>query len=113
MLISFPMNMPRQRGMGIVAKTGTKSTANGQNSKFVSIAVHRWFKSLLRVLRVSVFHPSSVPRKLAFVSAISDLLSLLPADRVLTDPSELFVYEFDGFTIARPRPPAVVFPTTT
>ncbi len=47
------------------------------------------------------------------MSAISDLLSLLPADRVLTDPSELFVYEFDGFTIARARPAAVVFPSTT
>jgi glycolate oxidase len=32
---------------------------------------------------------------------------------VVTDPAELFVYESDGFTIARARPAAVVFPTTT
>src|SRR5437588_2248295 len=43
----------------------------------------------------------------------ADLLALLPRDRVLTDPAELFVYEFDGFTIARARPAAVVFPMST
>ncbi len=46
-------------------------------------------------------------------SLISDLRSLLPADRVLTDPAELFVYESDGFTIAKARPAAVVFPVCT
>ncbi len=43
---------------------------------------------------------------------IADLLRLLPKERVLTDPSELFVYESDGFTIAHARPAAVVFPDT-
>src|SRR5207245_652024 len=41
------------------------------------------------------------------------LRDILPSDRIIADPSELFVYEFDGFTIARARPAAVVFPTTT
>ena len=44
---------------------------------------------------------------------IDDLISLLSPDRILSDPAELFVYEFDGFTIARARPAAVVFPSTT
>jgi glycolate oxidase len=44
---------------------------------------------------------------------IDDLRRLLPADRVLTDPAELFVYESDGFTIAHSRPAAVVFPIST
>src|SRR3954463_12710383 len=44
---------------------------------------------------------------------IADLLAILPAERVLTDPAELFVYESDGFTIAHNRPVAVVFPMTT
>ena len=46
-------------------------------------------------------------------SLTEDLRALLPADRVLTDPAELFVYEADGFTIAHSRPAAVVFPITT
>ncbi len=45
--------------------------------------------------------------------AILDLRQRLPADRIVTDPSELFVYEADGFTIAHARPAAVVFPTST
>jgi glycolate oxidase len=44
---------------------------------------------------------------------ISELLAMLPAGSVVTDPAELFVYESDGFTIAHARPAAVVFPTTT
>src|SRR3954470_863494 len=44
---------------------------------------------------------------------IRELQSLLPRDRVLVDPAELFVYEADGFTIAHSRPAAVVFPLTT
>jgi glycolate oxidase len=47
------------------------------------------------------------------VNLHEDLLHILPRDRVITDPSELFVYEFDGFTIARARPAAVVFPIDT
>jgi glycolate oxidase len=50
---------------------------------------------------------------MASSALIADLLRLLPADRVLTDPAELFVYESDGFTIAHNRPAAVVFPITT
>ena len=44
---------------------------------------------------------------------ISDLLDRLPADQVITDPAELFVYESDGFTIAKARPAAVVFPLSS
>jgi glycolate oxidase len=44
---------------------------------------------------------------------IDELMRTLPAGSVITDPAELFVYESDGFTIARARPAAVVFPTTT
>src|SRR5688572_5738949 len=44
---------------------------------------------------------------------ISELMAMLPAGYVITDPAELFVYESDGFTIAHARPAAVVFPTTT
>ena len=47
------------------------------------------------------------------VPILADLLALLPADRVVTDPAELFVYESDGFTIAHARPAAVVFPINT
>jgi glycolate oxidase len=43
---------------------------------------------------------------------LSDLTRLLPAEQVVTDPNELLVYESDGFTIARARPAAVVFPRT-
>jgi glycolate oxidase len=44
---------------------------------------------------------------------IGELRMLLSADSVVSDPSELLVYESDGFTIAKSRPSAVVFPTTT
>ena len=44
---------------------------------------------------------------------IDELRTLLPAGAVVTDPAELFVYESDGFTIAKARPAAVVFPATT
>ncbi|MCC6422796.1 MAG: FAD-binding protein [Phycisphaerales bacterium] len=43
----------------------------------------------------------------------AELAGILPAGDLMVDPSELFVYEFDGFTIARARPGAVVFPTST
>jgi glycolate oxidase len=46
-------------------------------------------------------------------AVIDELLRLLPRGAVITDPAELFVYESDGFTIAKARPAAVVFPTTT
>src|SRR6266850_1582191 len=44
---------------------------------------------------------------------ISDLIAATAADRVITDPAELFVYESDGFTIAHARPAAVVFVIST
>jgi len=44
---------------------------------------------------------------------IAELRSLLSDNAVVSDPSELLVYESDGFTIAKGRPSAVVFPTTT
>jgi glycolate oxidase len=44
---------------------------------------------------------------------LSDLQNLFPPDRLITDPAELFVYEADGFTIAKARPAAVCFPLTT
>src|SRR5260221_14271884 len=44
---------------------------------------------------------------------LDELHALLPRDQVVSDPSELFTYEFDGFTIARARPAAVVFATNT
>ena len=44
---------------------------------------------------------------------ISELRDVLGADRVIADPSELYVYDCDGFTIARSTPGAVVFPQTT
>ena len=34
---------------------------------------------------------------------ISELVAMLPAGYVITDPAELFVYESDGFTIAHAR----------
>jgi glycolate oxidase len=46
-------------------------------------------------------------------SIISQLQSLLGGNSVISDPSELLVYESDGFTIAKSRPGAVVFPTST
>jgi glycolate oxidase len=44
---------------------------------------------------------------------IAELLKILPRERVITDADELFVYESDGFTIAKSNPGAVVFPMTT
>src|SRR5581483_5133944 len=43
----------------------------------------------------------------------AELIELLGPENVVTDPAELFVYESDGFTIAKARPGAVVFPRTT
>src|SRR3954454_24117997 len=46
-------------------------------------------------------------------SLVGRLTEILPPGGVLTDAAGLFVYECDGFTIARARPAAVVFPTST
>src|SRR4051794_5783476 len=48
----------------------------------------------------------------AKAGVIAALEAALPAGAVLTDAAGLFVYESDGFTIAKARPRAVVFPTT-
>src|SRR5688572_1119271 len=44
---------------------------------------------------------------------VEELSALVPAGGVLSDPAGLFVYESDGFTVAKARPGAVVFPTNT
>jgi len=43
---------------------------------------------------------------------VRELRSLLGSNWVLTDPSDLVVYECDGFTIEKNMPSGVVFPTT-
>jgi glycolate oxidase len=48
------------------------------------------------------------------MSALIDRLrSIVGPDALLTSPSELLVYECDGFTIEKNKPDVVVFPTTT
>jgi glycolate oxidase len=44
---------------------------------------------------------------------IDRLRAIAGRDAVLANPSELLVYECDGFTIEKNRPDVVVFPTTT
>ncbi len=44
---------------------------------------------------------------------LSDLQKLFPTERLIIDPAELFVYEADGFTIAKARPAAVCFPLSS
>src|SRR5690349_18338187 len=46
-------------------------------------------------------------------SLIAGLRALVPDQQIIADPEQLFVYESDGFTIAKSRPVAVVFATTT
>lgn len=41
------------------------------------------------------------------------LTAIVGADAVLAEPSELTVYECDGYTVEKNRPDVVVFPTTT
>jgi glycolate oxidase len=43
-------------------------------------------------------------------AVLDELKSLFSEDQLIIDPNELFVYESDGFTIAKARPLAVVFP---
>jgi glycolate oxidase len=50
---------------------------------------------------------------MASSTPVAELRDCLGADRVIVDPSELYVYDCDGFTIARSTPGAVVFPRTT
>src|SRR5687767_15074135 len=53
---------------------------------------------------------AAVPPSLTLVD---ELRRLTAPERVISDPSELYVYDCDGFTIARSTPGAVVFPTST
>src|SRR5262245_4899701 len=46
-------------------------------------------------------------------SFIDGLRAIVGADGLLASPSELVVYECDGYTIAKNKPDVVVFPTTT
>src|SRR5271167_3584512 len=46
-------------------------------------------------------------------SLIDRLQSIVGRDAILTSPSDLLVYECDGFTIEKNKPDVVVFPTTT
>ena len=46
-------------------------------------------------------------------SLISQLTSIVGPGAVVADPSELAVYQSDGFTIAKAQPGAVVFPVNT
>lgn len=44
---------------------------------------------------------------------IDQLRSIVGPDAILTSPSDLLVYECDGFTIEKNKPEVVVFPTST
>src|SRR6202158_3148843 len=44
---------------------------------------------------------------------IDSLRAIVGSDGVLTSPSDLLVYECDGYTIEKNKPDVVVFPTTT
>src|SRR5436305_428591 len=62
--------------------------------------------------------PFTYHTEMTMVASSRDALLLrlgqiLPAGAVLSDPSELYVYEFDALTIARSHPAAICFPTTT
>ena len=54
---------------------------------------------------------------MATAPPLSDLVDHLAAvvgpDALLTSPSELLVYECDGYTIEKNKPDVVVFPTST
>src|SRR5579884_4369795 len=47
------------------------------------------------------------------LSLIDRLRAIVGPDGILTSPSELLVYECDGFTIEKNKPDVVVFPTST
>jgi glycolate oxidase len=47
------------------------------------------------------------------VNLVASLYGVVGPDAVLTSPSDLLVYECDGYTIEKNKPDVVVFPTTT
>src|SRR5689334_5149503 len=52
----------------------------------------------------------AVPTASALIDRLRDIVG---RDALLTSPSDLLVYECDGFTIEKNQPDVVVFPTTT
>jgi glycolate oxidase len=50
---------------------------------------------------------------LSTISLIDRLRAIVGREGILTSPSELLVYECDGFTIEKNKPDVVVFPTST
>src|SRR3954469_18916480 len=54
-----------------------------------------------------------MPTPTASASLIDRLRAAVGRDALLTSPSELLVYECDGYVIEKNRPDVVVFPTTT
>src|SRR5688500_4377058 len=52
-------------------------------------------------------------RRSRCMSLIPRLQAIVGREAVLTAPSELLVYECDGYTIEKNRPDVVVFPTAT
>src|SRR5438067_1069280 len=46
-------------------------------------------------------------------SLIDRMRTIVGADAVLTAPSEMLVYECDGYTVEKSRPDVVVFPNST
>src|SRR5438477_7170611 len=50
---------------------------------------------------------------ITFANLIDRLRNIVDRDALLTSPSDLLVYECDGYTIAKNRPDVVVFPTST
>jgi glycolate oxidase len=48
-----------------------------------------------------------------FLGLIDRLHSIVGSDGILTSPSDLLVYECDGYTIEKNKPDVVVFPATT
>ncbi len=49
----------------------------------------------------------------ASISLLDDLRAIVGPSALLSTPSDLLVYECDGYTIEKNRPDAVVFPTST
>src|SRR5262249_39821754 len=53
------------------------------------------------------------PRTILTMTLIDRLRAVVGRDGLLTAPSDLLVYECDGYTVAKNRPDVVVFPTST
>lgn len=69
---------------------------------------------------MAVFHEVAISRQSFLFSGqnmkstlVERLRALVGPDAVLTSPTDLLVYECDGFTIEKNKPEVVVFPTST